>query len=83
MVRLHARIAWRVAQRHSNHRHPKTPGYRSRAHKVRPRGGRPVTDRELSLGLAFLAAGGAPERLTRWEQYAQVLLSANEFMYVD
>jgi cytochrome c553 len=44
---------------------------------------RPVTDRELRLGLSFLAAGGAPERLTRWEQYAQVLLSANEFMYVD
>jgi cytochrome c553 len=44
--------------------------------------GRPVTDRELALGLAFL---GGPEdgKLTRWEQYAQVLLSSNEFMYVD
>jgi hypothetical protein len=46
--------------------------------------GRPVTGRELVLGLAFLRepddSGG---RLMRWEQYAQVLLSANEFMFVD
>jgi hypothetical protein len=24
-----------------------------------------------------------PEPMTRWEQYAQVLLSSNEFMYID
>ena len=46
--------------------------------------GRPVTEAELHLGLAFLAAGEpAGEKLTRWEQYAQVLLGANEFLYVD
>ena len=48
--------------------------------------GRPVTARELELGLAFLSAEGPPPSgvsLTRWEQYAQVLLSANEFLYVD
>jgi mono/diheme cytochrome c family protein/cytochrome c553 len=50
--------------------------------------GRPVTERELKLGLAFLAApeapaGGSRPALTRWEQYAQVLLSTNEFLYVD
>jgi hypothetical protein len=46
--------------------------------------GRPVTEAELHLGLAFLAAEPpAGEKLTRWEQYAQVLLSANEFLYVD
>jgi hypothetical protein len=51
--------------------------------------GRPVTDNELQLGLAYLHAKRAPSsaddrnRLTRWEQYAQVLLSANEFLYVD
>jgi hypothetical protein len=48
--------------------------------------GRPATDRDVKLGLAFLAAKGAGkggETLTRWEQYAQVLLSANEFLYVD
>jgi hypothetical protein len=46
--------------------------------------GRPVTERELQLGLAFLRQPeDAPGRLTRWEQYAQVLLSANEFMFVD
>jgi cytochrome c553/mono/diheme cytochrome c family protein len=44
--------------------------------------GRPATERELALGLAFVSgtpAGG----LTRWEQYAQVLLSTNEFLYLD
>ncbi len=50
--------------------------------------GRPVTPRELQLGLAFvrspMAAAGTPQvGLNRWEQYAQVLLAANEFMYVD
>jgi cytochrome c553 len=46
--------------------------------------GRPATDRELQLGLAFLAADPADgHALTRWEQYAQVLLSASEFLYVD
>jgi cytochrome c553 len=48
--------------------------------------GRPVTERELQLGLSFLNAADAnmgPAGMTRWEQYAQVLLSANEFLYVD
>jgi cytochrome c553 len=49
--------------------------------------GRPVTERELQLGLAFLSAPSAMENgkatLTRWQQYAQVLLSTNEFLYVD
>jgi hypothetical protein len=48
--------------------------------------GRPATDREIKLGLAFLAGkvdNPGAQKLTRWEQYAQVLLSANEFMYVD
>jgi cytochrome c553 len=43
---------------------------------------RPATDRELDLGLAFLTAGETTG-LSRWEQYAQVLLAANEFLYVD
>jgi mono/diheme cytochrome c family protein len=45
--------------------------------------GRPPTGEELQLGLDFLAAGPLKSQLTRWEQYAQVLLSANEFLYVD
>jgi hypothetical protein len=48
--------------------------------------GRPATDREVKLGLAFLnakLANKAGQALTRWEQYTQVLLSANEFLYVD
>jgi hypothetical protein len=43
--------------------------------------GRPATERELQMGLEFLLSSGGA--LTRWEQYAQVLLSANEFLYVD
>lgn len=60
---------------------------------------RPPTSKELNLGLAFLQgpraasaaartattpdAAAKPSTLSRWEQYAQVLLSANEFMYID
>ena len=41
--------------------------------------GRPPTDRELQLGEEFLGGGSADA----WEKYAQVLLSANEFAFVD
>ncbi len=49
--------------------------------------GRSATPREVQMGLEYLTleaipVGGTP-MLTRWEQYAQVLLSTNEFMYVD
>jgi hypothetical protein len=44
--------------------------------------GRQANEPEVGLGLAYLdsADSGA---LSRWESYAQVLLSANEFLYVD
>ncbi len=48
--------------------------------------GRPATEREVQLGLEFLTTPEdetAKAGLSRWEQYAQVLLGANEFMYVD
>lgn len=41
--------------------------------------GRPATDDEVKLGIEFLQ-GGNPQRL---EQYAHVLLAANELLYVD
>jgi len=41
--------------------------------------GRPPSDREARLGRDFLAGGSADA----WEKYAQVLLSANEFAFVD
>jgi mono/diheme cytochrome c family protein len=41
--------------------------------------GRPPTDREVRLGKAFLEGGGADA----WEKYAQVLLAANEFAFID
>ena len=40
------------------------------------------TGEELRLGLGFLAQAQRQKELTPWEQYAQTLLSANEFMYV-
>ncbi|MBM3835498.1 MAG: DUF1553 domain-containing protein [Verrucomicrobia bacterium] len=55
--------------------------------------GRPPSEAETKLALDFLE--GSPKQsekaeqsasgseLSKWEQYAQVLLSANEFMYVD
>ena len=50
--------------------------------------GRPAHDWEVALGLEFLNApedrtAGAKVDLARWEQYAQVLLGANEFTFVD
>jgi len=49
--------------------------------------GRPATARELQLGLDYLRApepaGGTRIGLSRWEQYAQVLLGTDEFLYVD
>ena len=56
--------------------------------------GRPPSAEELKLGLEFLKGSELPTNkadstqdggaaLSKWEQYAQVLLSANEFMYVD
>jgi hypothetical protein len=49
------------------------------------------SDEELELGRVFLAAAsasantpsGEKSSLSRWEQYAQVLLSANELMYIE
>jgi hypothetical protein len=41
--------------------------------------GRPPTEREVQLGIQFLDAGSSGA----WEEYAQVLLSANEFAFVD
>ncbi len=43
--------------------------------------GRPATDTEERLGLAFLREGGDPA--TRWRNYAHVLLAANELLFLD
>ena len=46
--------------------------------------GRSAIDAELKLGLAYLGSKADEQtKLTRWELYAQVLLSGNEFMYLD
>ncbi len=45
---------------------------------------RPATDRELALAVAFLTSSDEPKgSLSRWEQYAQVLLGSNEFLFLD
>ena len=47
---------------------------------------RPATEREVQIGLDFLTAAesDAPgQKIDAWQQYAQALLSLNEFMYID
>ena len=44
---------------------------------------REPSNEELRLGLDYLAKQDTAGKLTRWEQYAQVLLASNEFMFVD
>ena len=43
--------------------------------------GRPPIDAEVQIGLDFLARGGGTAKA--WAEYCQVLLCANEFIYVD
>ena len=43
--------------------------------------GRPPLDEEVKIGLDFLGRGGDQEKA--WEEYCQVLLCSNEFIYVD
>ena len=43
--------------------------------------GRPARDREVALGVTYLAARG--DGPPRWDRYAQALLASNEFLYVD
>jgi hypothetical protein len=49
--------------------------------------GRPPSEREVRWGVEFLeaegAAAGGDGALSRWEEYAQVLLGTNEFTFVD
>jgi mono/diheme cytochrome c family protein len=48
--------------------------------------GRPATEEDVKLALEFLNGpeeGEPKPRLSRWEQYAQVLLATNEFAFVD
>jgi hypothetical protein len=43
--------------------------------------GRPPTELEMRLGLAFLR--DEDDRVARWRQYCHVLLAANEMMFLD
>jgi hypothetical protein len=45
--------------------------------------GRHPTEREIRLGMQFLASAGTAGGLSAWDRYAQVLLSANEFAFID
>jgi hypothetical protein len=50
--------------------------------------GRPATEDEVQMGLEFVSTAAAnqtddADSLSPWEQYAQILLSTNEFMYID
>jgi hypothetical protein len=43
--------------------------------------GRPATEAEVRLGMEFLRDGD--DTAARWQQYAHVLLAANEMLYID
>ena len=45
--------------------------------------GRRPSDHEMELGMQFLTSSTASPREQRWQQYAHVLLAANELMFVD
>jgi hypothetical protein len=49
--------------------------------------GRPATEAEVRAGLSYVrgsdSSGATAPDLTRWQRYAQVLLAANEFAFVD
>jgi hypothetical protein len=46
--------------------------------------GRAPADAEAEAGLSFLSVPAvSDDKLTKWEQYAQALLAANEFLYID
>jgi hypothetical protein len=45
--------------------------------------GRPADADEVAMGLAFVRGNGPGPKISVWEQYAQVLLLANEFAFVD
>ena len=44
--------------------------------------GRPATEEETRLAEEFLSQRN-DNNLTLWAQYAQILMAANEFLYVD
>jgi hypothetical protein len=47
--------------------------------------GREASENEVQLGVEFLQkpAGGSVADIASWQDYAQVLLSANEFSFVE
>jgi hypothetical protein len=45
--------------------------------------GRAATDEEVELGQQFVSTVGAEQQAEGWRRYAQVLLSSNEFLFVD
>jgi len=45
--------------------------------------GREPTREETGASVEFVRGGGAKDRLTPWEQFAQAILASNEFLWVD
>ncbi len=44
---------------------------------------RPPSARELALGEAYVGQATGEAKLVRWQQYAHVLLAANEMLFID
>jgi hypothetical protein len=45
--------------------------------------GRPPTERERRLALAYVGQAGPEQRLAAWEQFAQTLFACIDFRYVN
>ena len=61
-----------------------TKGHRERIDRLhRLLYGRPADAEEVTLGETFVKEAGQTNKLSAWEQYAQVLMLSNEFAFVD
>jgi hypothetical protein len=84
---MNSTLVWREADRLAQRIHAEGgPNDEPRIrHAYRLIYGREATEREVELGLDFLREA-RPESSTQppaWQQYAQVLLSSNEFLFVN
>ena len=76
---LNSDLMWRESGRLAERLKADAPDDAARIHRAyRLLYGRPATEAELRKGLAFLSGEKAD-----WQQYAQVLLSSGEFLYLN
>src|SRR5262249_34132897 len=83
---LNSELVWRQAERVAERLNGVAAGNDAKIHKAyRLLYGRNATERELRHGLKFLGEAGADaaSKTNPWQQYAHVLLSSGEFLYLN